>query len=215
MEAGDRYPRLRRHQKRDDERRRGVVFDPTMAAQVEARLERSGQLHSKMRFMAAQLLALLKDDLWLRNARHAYTMAARLRERLAAARGVDIVLPIEGNHVFVRLEASPLRKLQEAGTAPWQSGSDKSGRPVYPNRNLVCDRGKRDRTVRRCLHQLAYSPLLAPKRSSCVFTPLPRESRSCRGSYRRRSCSLTCSVKVIAICGIPLSETAARPWRRC
>ena len=36
------------------------------------------QLASKMRFVSAQLVALLDGDLWLRNARHANAMAARL-----------------------------------------------------------------------------------------------------------------------------------------
>ena len=37
------------------------------------------QLASKMRFVSAQLVALLEGDLWLRSARHANAMAARLR----------------------------------------------------------------------------------------------------------------------------------------
>ena len=36
------------------------------------------QLPSKMRFVAAQFLALLEDDLWLRSAGHANAMAAAL-----------------------------------------------------------------------------------------------------------------------------------------
>ena len=38
------------------------------------------QLASKMRFVSAQLLALLEGDLWLRSARHANAMARRLRD---------------------------------------------------------------------------------------------------------------------------------------
>ena len=43
------------------------------------------QLASKMRFVSAQLIALLEGDLWLRSARHANAMAARLARR--ASRG--------------------------------------------------------------------------------------------------------------------------------
>ena len=40
------------------------------------------QLSSKMRFLAAQFIALLDDDLWLQNARHANAMASRLAPSL-------------------------------------------------------------------------------------------------------------------------------------
>ena len=46
-----------------------VMFDQGMAQQFAFRRKRAGHLWSKQRFLAAQWLALLKDDLWLLNAR--------------------------------------------------------------------------------------------------------------------------------------------------
>ena len=55
-----------------------VVLDPDAAPGVDFLRKSSMQLASKMRFVSAQLLALLTDDLWLRNATHANAMAQAL-----------------------------------------------------------------------------------------------------------------------------------------
>jgi threonine aldolase len=70
------------------------------------------QLASKMRFLAAQFLALLDDDLWLKNARHANAMAARLAAGLADLPGVEIVYPVESDAVFARLDPGHIAELQ-------------------------------------------------------------------------------------------------------
>jgi threonine aldolase len=70
------------------------------------------QLASKMRFLSAQLDALLSDDLWLRNAEHANAMAARLADRARQVAGVVITRPVEANAVFARLPAEATIELQ-------------------------------------------------------------------------------------------------------
>lgn len=85
-----------------------VFFDPAHAEAARIRRKRAGHLQSKGRFLAAQLLAMLDDDLWLRNARAANAGAALL----AAAAGDRLVYPVESNGAFVRLtpdEAASLR----------------------------------------------------------------------------------------------------------
>ena len=52
-----------------------MFFDPAMARDFERRRKRAGQLMSKLRFLSAQLIAYLKNELWLDNARHANAMA--------------------------------------------------------------------------------------------------------------------------------------------
>jgi threonine aldolase len=108
-----------------------LVFDAALARRVESCLKRAGQLYSKMRFMAAQLLAILENDLWLRNAEHANAMAQLLCQQLSALSDVDLVFPVQGNHVFVRLGARQTEMLKKAGMGLWQSGIDDMGRPVY------------------------------------------------------------------------------------
>jgi threonine aldolase len=70
------------------------------------------QLSSKMRFLAAQFIALLEEDLWLRNARHANAMAARLAAGVAAMPDVEVVHPVESDAVFARLDPRHIAELQ-------------------------------------------------------------------------------------------------------
>ena len=63
-----------------------LFFDRELAREFEWRVKQAGHLNSKMRLVTAPWLALLEDDLWLRNARHANAMATRLWQRIAAAR---------------------------------------------------------------------------------------------------------------------------------
>lgn len=108
-----------------------ITFDAILAAKVESRLKKSGQLTSKMRFMAAQLIAMLQEDLWLENAAHANAMAQRLHELLSGVSGVEIVHAVEGNHLFISLDAQQLSKLRDAATELWQVRTDKNGNPVF------------------------------------------------------------------------------------
>jgi threonine aldolase len=71
------------------------------------------QLASKMRFLGAQLGALLSDDLWLRNAAHANAMAARLADGLTAIPGVEVVYPVQSDAVFARLDAGHIAALNK------------------------------------------------------------------------------------------------------
>jgi threonine aldolase len=61
------------------------------------------QLSSKMRFMSAQVVALLEDGLWERSAAHANAMAATLAQRVAAIPGVRLTRPVQANAVFAIL----------------------------------------------------------------------------------------------------------------
>lgn len=70
-----------------------------------------GQLASKMRFISAQFEALLTDDLWLRNARHANEMAARLSGRVAGLDGLEIIHPVDANAIFARLPRAGIDRL--------------------------------------------------------------------------------------------------------
>jgi threonine aldolase len=70
------------------------------------------QLASKMRFLAAQFLALLDGDLWLRSARHANDMAARLAAGASQLPGVRLRYPVQANAVFAMLDPGHTATLQ-------------------------------------------------------------------------------------------------------
>jgi threonine aldolase len=90
-----------------------VVFDPALAGDLPVRWQRSGHRLSKMRFLSAQLDPYLADDLWLRNARHANALAARL----GAALGDAVIRPVEANIVFARFTPEQSAALRAEGFA--------------------------------------------------------------------------------------------------
>ncbi|HEX6840393.1 MAG TPA: low specificity L-threonine aldolase [Stellaceae bacterium] len=92
-----------------------IFFDPAKAADFVYRRKRGGHLFSKMRFLSAQLDACLADELWLKNARHANRVAARLADGLAQIAGARLRYPTQANEVFVELPEKAIRALAEAG----------------------------------------------------------------------------------------------------
>jgi threonine aldolase len=103
-----------------------VVFDRSLTSELMFRAKRAGQLTSKMRFQAAQLDAYLTDELWLRNARHANAMAARLQSGLKAIPGVELVAAADANIIFCRLPQHVTEGLLAQGYAfyhdRWEPG---------------------------------------------------------------------------------------------
>ena len=87
-----------------------VVINPDAVEGLIYLRKMSMQLASKMRFVSAQLLALFDDDLGLRSATHANTMAKRLRDALeegiasGALSGLSFSAPTDANGVFAVLD---------------------------------------------------------------------------------------------------------------
>lgn len=71
------------------------------------------QLSSKMRYLSAQALALLEDDLWLTTAGHANAMASRLYESTRSIEGVTYDAPPAVNAVFPILPREAITALRE------------------------------------------------------------------------------------------------------
>jgi threonine aldolase len=92
-----------------------VFFDLSLAADFERRRKRAGHLWSKMRFLSAQLLAYLDDEVWLKNARHANAMALALGRGLKEVPGARVLHPVEANEVFVEFPEKTVAALESAG----------------------------------------------------------------------------------------------------
>ncbi|HEU4497973.1 MAG TPA: beta-eliminating lyase-related protein [Sphingomicrobium sp.] len=89
-----------------------IFFDPAKAEVVPRLRKRAGHLLSKGRYLAAQILAMLENELWLANARAANTAAAALAEAAGSER---LVYPVEANELFVRMTASEAETLRSQG----------------------------------------------------------------------------------------------------
>ena len=90
-----------------------VFLRPELAARAAFVRKQAGQLSSKTRYIAAQVLALLEGDLWLRNAEHANEMATRLASLVTDIPGVTVAVPPAVNSVFAQVPASAIVPLQE------------------------------------------------------------------------------------------------------
>lgn len=92
-----------------------VFFDRKLANEFDYRCKQAGQLASKMRYLSAPWLGLLKDDTLLRHAGHANTCARKLSESLAEIPGATLVHPTEANAVFVELPERVVATLHNRG----------------------------------------------------------------------------------------------------
>lgn len=111
-----------------------VVLDPALTAAAPFLRRQSLQLASKMRFISAQLSALLTDDLWHRNAVRANEMATRLADGIADIDGVSLTYPVESNAVFAALPPTVAETLlrrylfhhwdESAGVVRWMTAFD-------------------------------------------------------------------------------------------
>jgi threonine aldolase len=102
-----------------------IVLNPQAVRGMVFLRKLSMQLASKMRFVSVQFDALLSGDLWLRNARHANTMAARLEAAVSDVDGVEIHRPVEANSVFAILPAPVTERLQ--GQYPFYVWDERCG----------------------------------------------------------------------------------------
>lgn len=93
--------------------------------ELQARAKRSGHMPPKMRFLAAQALAMFRDGLWLDLAATANQRARQVADVLCRRASTELTQPVHGNEVFARLEEDAVSALKRAGAAfyPWPDGS--------------------------------------------------------------------------------------------
>lgn len=98
-----------------------VVLNPEASEGLKYLRKLNMQLASKMRFVSAQLIALLEGDLWLESASHANAMARRLRDALDAGiaagelPGLGFTQETQSNGVFATLPRGVADRLRDRG----------------------------------------------------------------------------------------------------
>jgi len=92
-----------------------VFFDRELAREFEYRAKQAGHLASKMRFLTAPWVGLLRDGAWLRHAQHANQMAKRLEESIFGLRQVKVSFPVQTNAVFVQMPDALAGALHQRG----------------------------------------------------------------------------------------------------
>ncbi len=94
-----------------------VFFDRALAEEFGRRRMQGGQLASKMRYLAAPWLGVLRSGAWLRHASHANAMARRLADALQGIPGTRLLAKVEANGVFVDVPLPAIAGLRARG---WQ-----------------------------------------------------------------------------------------------
>jgi threonine aldolase len=134
-----------------------VIFDPQKAWEFELRRKRGGHLFSKHRYLSAQMLAYLTDDLWLHMARHANAMGARLAEGIQSVPGGALLHPTDANMVFAGLPRARHRAAKDSGAVyyfwPEDRSLDGSDDEILTAR-LVCSWSTTDADVDQFLNQI-------------------------------------------------------------
>jgi threonine aldolase len=88
-----------------------IFFDLDLADATARRRKRAGHLLSKGRYLAAQIHAMLENDLWLETARAANDAA----QILARAAGDRLINPVEANELFLHMTPDEAARLRAAG----------------------------------------------------------------------------------------------------
>jgi threonine aldolase len=92
-----------------------IVFNPELADGLAVQLRRAGQVWSKMRFAAAQLMAYVEDGLWLKLAQTSNAAAARIAAGIAGLPGLRLLAPVEVNELFLEIPGAVMDALETGG----------------------------------------------------------------------------------------------------
>lgn len=107
-----------------------ILFNPEKTYEFELRRKRGGHLFSKHRYLSAQMLAYLTDDLWIEMARDANAAAKPLIEALEGHPEVDLPWTPEANVMFFKAPRKLHQSLLAAGMTYYvMDGSAEDGDP--------------------------------------------------------------------------------------
>ena len=117
-----------------------IFFDPKHAWEFELRRKRGAHLFSKHRYLSAQMLGYLENDLWRDTAQTANARCARLAAGLRDVPGLVFTAEPQANMIFATLPRATHQRLHEAGAMYSVSGALDGDDPeeALPMR-LVCD----------------------------------------------------------------------------
>ncbi len=90
-----------------------LFFNSALSAHTKYYRKQAAQLYSKMRFVGAQFIPYLRNEIWKKNATHSNRMAKILEKEVAKLHGITITQLVQANGVFAIVPKSIIAKLQE------------------------------------------------------------------------------------------------------
>jgi len=92
-----------------------VFFNRELAHEFDYRCKQGGQLASKMRFLSAPWVGMLKEGAWLKHAAHANAMASLLESHLRGLPQIQVAFPVQTNAVFAAIPGPIVQALYQRG----------------------------------------------------------------------------------------------------
>ena len=131
-----------------------VFFDPEQAWEFELRRKRGAHLFSKHRYLSAQMLAYLTDDLWLSAGAQANQATEHLAKGLKEVAGIEFAEEPQANIIFAQIPRRLHAKAKGAGAQyylfPFDTSLEGDGdEPILCR--LVCDWSKTEADIDRLL----------------------------------------------------------------
>ena len=90
-----------------------ISFKPKLTENLKYYRKQSAQLYSKMRYVSAQYIAYLKNNLWLENASHANNMAFLLANLIRDVPNVELTQKVESNSIFLTMPREMINKVRQ------------------------------------------------------------------------------------------------------
>lgn len=90
-----------------------VPLRKELAVHLKYYRKQTTQLYSKMRYIAAQFIPYLNENLWLENARKSNASARSLWNKMQHVKSIEITQPVESNALFFILPKEITDKLRE------------------------------------------------------------------------------------------------------
>jgi len=132
-----------------------IFFNKSLSQDFAYRCKQAGQLASKMRYLTAPWVGMLKDGAWLVHAAHANNMARHLARGLSAITGVELMFPVQSNTVFAKIDSATSERLRNKGWAFYSFIGGGGSR-------FACSWATRQEDIDRLLSDAVQEPAPAP-----------------------------------------------------
>lgn len=90
-----------------------VPLRKELAENIRYYRKQTTQLYSKMRFISAQFIPYLNENIWLENAKRSNDAAQKLYDEIDRIGGIEITQPVQSNALFLILPREITDKLRE------------------------------------------------------------------------------------------------------
>lgn len=90
-----------------------LFFNPALTSHSKYYRKQAAQLYSKMRFIGAQFVPYLRDEIWKINATHSNRMAKILETEILKLKGIEITQSVDANGVFAIVPKELIPRLQQ------------------------------------------------------------------------------------------------------